>query len=90
VSEWELRQRREREEERRAEAEKLGAGGEEQPLFLPSPTLSFMAFAEEEQNLLEKLLGAGCMGALLELRGWCYHRNDFFFFFLFIHYSCAT
>jgi len=40
------------------------------------PTLSFMAFAEEEQNLLEKLLGAGCMGALLELRGWCYHRND--------------
>jgi hypothetical protein len=36
VSEWELRERREREEERRAEAEELGAEGEE-PLFLPHP-----------------------------------------------------
>jgi len=27
-------------------------------------------------ELLEKLLGAGCMGPLLELRGWCYHTND--------------
>jgi len=42
VSEWELR---EREEERRLEAEELGAGGEE-PLFLPTPSL--MASAEEE------------------------------------------
>ena len=40
-----LRERREMEEERRAEAEELGAGGEEQPLFLPTP--SFMASAEE-------------------------------------------
>jgi len=38
VSEWELR---EREEKRRAGAEELGAGGEEQSLFLPTP--SFMA-----------------------------------------------
>jgi hypothetical protein len=44
ASEWELRERREREEERRVEAEELGAGGEEQPLFLPTP--SFMASAE--------------------------------------------
>jgi hypothetical protein len=36
----------EREEEKRVEAEELGAGGEEQPLFLPTP--SFMASAEEE------------------------------------------
>jgi len=47
VSEWELRERQEREEERRAEAEVLGAGeelgGEERPLFLPTP--SFMASA---------------------------------------------
>jgi len=34
VTTLQLRQRREREEERRAEADKLGAGGEEQPLFL--------------------------------------------------------
>jgi hypothetical protein len=46
ASEWELQERREREEERRVEAEELGAGGEEQPLFLPTP--SFMASAEEE------------------------------------------
>jgi hypothetical protein len=46
ASEWELRERREREEERRQEAEELGAGGEEQPLFLPTP--AFMASAEEE------------------------------------------
>jgi len=45
VSEWELREPREREEERRAEAEALGGGGEE-PLFLPTP--SFMASADEE------------------------------------------
>ena len=48
VSEWELRERREREEERRAEAEALGAEdeagtGEELPLFPPTP--SFMASA---------------------------------------------
>jgi len=48
VSEWELGQRREREEERRAEADKLDAGGEEQPLFLPSPHAPAMASAEEE------------------------------------------
>jgi hypothetical protein len=45
VSEWELRERREREEERRTEAEGLGAEVEE-PLFLPTP--AFMASAEEE------------------------------------------
>jgi hypothetical protein len=45
VSEWELRERREREEERRTEAEDLGAEVEE-PLFLPTP--AFMASAEEE------------------------------------------
>jgi ribonuclease HI len=45
ASEWELRERREREEERAAEAERLGAEVEE-PLFLPTP--AFMAFAEEE------------------------------------------
>jgi hypothetical protein len=46
ASEWELREQREWEDKRRVEAEELGAGGEEQPLFLPTP--SFMAFAEEE------------------------------------------
>jgi hypothetical protein len=46
ASEWELQERREGEEERRVEAEELGAGGEEQPLFLPTP--SFMVSAEEE------------------------------------------
>jgi hypothetical protein len=45
MSEWELRERREGEEERRVEAEELGAGVEE-PLFLPTP--AFMASAEEE------------------------------------------
>ena len=48
VSEWELRERREREEGREAEtgaAGRLGAG-EELPLFLP--TSSFMASADEE------------------------------------------
>jgi len=34
VSGWELWERRGREEERRAETEELGAGGEEQLLFL--------------------------------------------------------
>ena len=46
ASEWELWDRREREEERRQEAEGRDAGYEEQPLFLPTP--SFMASAEEE------------------------------------------
>jgi hypothetical protein len=46
VSEWELRERREREEERRREAGELGVRNEEQLLFLP--TLSFMGSAEEE------------------------------------------
>jgi hypothetical protein len=45
ASEWELRERREREEERRAVAEGPGAEVEE-PLFLPTP--AFMASAEEE------------------------------------------
>jgi len=45
VSEWERWERWEREEERRAEAEELGAG-EGLPLFLPTP--SFMASADEE------------------------------------------
>jgi ribonuclease HI len=44
-SEWDLRERREREEERRAEVERLGAEVEE-PLFLPTP--AFMASLEEE------------------------------------------
>jgi len=44
ASEWELRERRERGEERRVEAEELGAESEEQPLFLPTP--SFTASAE--------------------------------------------
>ena len=48
--EWELRERREREEERGAEAEELGAegefgAGEEALLFLSTPP--FMASAEE-------------------------------------------
>jgi hypothetical protein len=46
ASERELRERREREEERRVAVEELGAGGEEKPLFLPTP--SFMTSAEEE------------------------------------------
>ena len=51
VSEWELRKRRERQEERVGEAEALGAvdwrgDGEELPLFLPTPP--FMASAGEE------------------------------------------
>jgi hypothetical protein len=46
ASEWGLRERREREEERRQEAEMLGTEDEERPLFLPTP--SFMASAEEE------------------------------------------
>jgi hypothetical protein len=46
ASEWERRERREREEERRQGAEELGIGREELPLFLPTP--SFMASAEEE------------------------------------------
>jgi hypothetical protein len=45
ISEWELRERRERDEERRAEAEELGAEVEER-LFLPTP--AFMASAEAE------------------------------------------
>jgi hypothetical protein len=44
VSEWELREPREREEERRVEAEQLGAGAEE-PLFLRTP--AFMVAAEQ-------------------------------------------
>ena len=51
VSEWELRERREREEEREAEVEELGAAGElgareELTLFLPTP--SFVASVDEE------------------------------------------
>ena len=45
ASEWELRERAEREGEWRAEAEALGTG-EEPPLFLPTPPL--MASAGEE------------------------------------------
>jgi len=50
VSEGELWERRERQEDREGEAEVLGAGddmgdGEELPLFLPTP--SFMATAGE-------------------------------------------
>jgi len=47
---WELRELREREEEREVEAEELGAAGEpdakQAPLFLPTP--SFMASAEKD------------------------------------------
>jgi hypothetical protein len=46
ASEWERRERREKEEERRVEAEELSAEVEELPLFLPTP--AFMATAEEE------------------------------------------
>jgi len=54
ASEWERGERREREEEGRAEAEELGAAGEfgageELPLFLPTP--SFMASVDEDQRL---------------------------------------
>jgi hypothetical protein len=45
ASEWELRDRREREEGRRVEAEELG-GEVEEPLFLPTPV--FMASTEKE------------------------------------------
>jgi hypothetical protein len=45
ASEWELRERREREEERGVEAEELGAEVEE-PFVLPTP--AFMASAAEE------------------------------------------
>ena len=44
VSEWELRERWEREEERRVEAEARRSG--EEPLFLPTPP--FMASAGED------------------------------------------
>jgi hypothetical protein len=44
TSQWELRERREREEEKRAEGEQLGTEVEE-PLFLPTP--SFMASVKE-------------------------------------------
>ena len=51
VPEWELRERRERDEEMRAEAEELGAAGElgareELLLFLPTP--SFRESADED------------------------------------------
>ena len=46
ASEREWRERRERVWEQRAEAEVLGVGGVEQPLFLPTPF--FAASAEEE------------------------------------------
>ena len=49
ASEWELRERQQREEEREEEAETLGAveeGGEELPQFLPTPP--FMVSAGEE------------------------------------------
>jgi hypothetical protein len=48
ASEWELRKRREREEEKRVEAKELGAEGEEElPLFLPT---SFFMFATAEEE----------------------------------------
>jgi len=49
TSEWELRERQEREEKRRVEelgAENEAAAGEEPPLFLPTP--SFMTTAGEK------------------------------------------
>jgi len=45
ASEWNLRERKEGEKERRWEAEELDAGAEERLLFSPAP--SFMASAEE-------------------------------------------
>ena len=45
VSEWELRERQEREEERTEEAEALGTG-EEPPLFLPTPPFRISAGEE--------------------------------------------
>ena len=44
ASQWELRERQEREEERGVEAEALGDG--EEPLFLPTPP--FMVLVEVE------------------------------------------
>jgi hypothetical protein len=46
ASKWELRERRETEEETTLETEEVDAGSEEQRLFLPTPT--FRASAEEE------------------------------------------
>jgi len=46
ASEWELRERRGWEEERRAEDEELDVEGEEQPSLLPTPSL--MSSAEED------------------------------------------
>jgi ribonuclease HI len=48
ASEWERRERREREEERRVEAEELGAEAEELPLSFPTP--DFMVAVEEEEE----------------------------------------
>ena len=53
ASEWELRERREREEESRMEADELGAAGDagagkKLPLLLPTP--SFMACTKERQG----------------------------------------
>jgi hypothetical protein len=46
ASEWEPRERRKRGEERRHEAEELGAEVEERPLFFPTP--SFIDYTEDE------------------------------------------
>ena len=54
----------EKEEKGRAKAEELGAGGEEQPLFLPSP--SFVASAEGEEGF-----GAPLALSLSPLCNWC-------------------
>jgi hypothetical protein len=64
ASEWELRERREREEERRAEAEQLG-GEVEEPLFLPRP--AFMAFTGEEYAVNRFPLSFFCPFPLLTL-----------------------
>jgi hypothetical protein len=58
ASEWELRERREREEERAAEAEGLGAEVEE-PLFLPTPVSRIWR---------DRLLGAAA-GAVITAAG---------------------
>jgi hypothetical protein len=46
TTEWELRERRKSEKERRGEVQELDAGGEEERLFLP--TRSLVASADEE------------------------------------------
>ena len=69
VSEWELQERAEQEEERSAESEALGMEVEAPLLFLPTPT--FIASAEAESGTVTDFL---CLSYVFFL--WC-----FFFYF---------